>query len=372
MSQSDPIALLQPAAVRVRDPAGQRSVWLSGVVQEARMVGGALHFDLVFGPEHPRADRREVADAILRNLRQLGFEGEVVPTVKDRPAPPEPAAAKPRDPLPGMSGPGIAPHGGPVHKKALPGVKHIVAVASGKGGVGKSTIATNLAVGLRLRGLRVGLLDADIYGPSLPVMMNVSQRPMVDEQGKAIPASAYGVRCMSIGLVVDADEAMIWRGPMVMGVIRQFLQDTRWGELDVLLVDLPPGTGDAQLTLIQAVDLTGAVVVTTPQEVALADAVRGIRMFAKLDVPLLGLVENMAYYALPDGSRDYVFGRDGGKRTAAAHGTDVIAEVPLRSTIRQGGDAGLPAVLGDGPDAQVFRELAAVVAVRLGLAEAVG
>jgi ATP-binding protein involved in chromosome partitioning len=242
----------------------------------------------------------------------------------------------------------------------------VIAVASGKGGVGKSTVSTNLAVALRRLGHAVGLLDADIYGPSVPIMMNVHVKPMLDQDTRRIlPVVSYGVRCLSMGMLVDADEAMIWRGPMVMGALRQFLQEARWDGLDYLVVDLPPGTGDAQLTLIQAVDLAGAVVVTTPQEVALGDAIRGITMFRKLEVPLLGLVENMAYYELPDGTRDYVFGEGGGARVAQRFETDLLGQVPLRSAIRQGGDQGLPAALGQGPDAEVFLQIAKQIAQKL-------
>lgn len=370
MSDIDPLHLLQPAGTRVRDPVSGKSVWLAGMLQKSRLTDdGALAFDVVVTPEHTEADSRSLLEAVVANIRGLGFEGEVTPRMVRRRhgTAREARLPRPAPKVPGMEGPGMAPHGGPIRKKPLPGVKHVIAVASGKGGVGKSTVATNLAVGLRQAGYAVGLMDADIYGPSLPTMMNVSSRPVVNAEKKVIPALAYGVRCISIGLVVDPDEAMIWRGPMVMGVVRQFLQDTAWGELDVLVVDMPPGTGDAQLTLIQAVDLAGAVIVTTPQQVALADAIRGIRMFRKLEVPLLGLVQNMAYYELPDGSRDHIFGEDGGVRTAAEHDTEVLADIPLRSSIRKGGDAGLPAVLGDDASAEAFRALARRVAVKLGL-----
>lgn len=368
MSEVDFLSLLQPAATRVRDPLTGRSIWLAGIVQQAKLDKGRLAFDLVWSPQHSAADRDAIRDALLRHLVDLGVDGQVVVGEVERTAPA--ARAPSKDPVPGMSGAGMAPHGGPVLKKQLPGVKHVIAVASGKGGVGKSTVACNLAVGLQQAGYAVGLMDADIYGPSLPVMMNASARPMVDEQNKVVPAAAYGVRCLSMGMLVDPNEAIIWRGPMVMDVVRKFLQDTRWGELDVLVVDMPPGTGDAQLTLVQAVALSGAVIVTTPQDVALADAVRGIQMFRKLDVPLLGVVQNMAYYELPDGTRDYVFGKDGARRIALQYGTDVIAELPLRTSIRKGGDTGLPAVLGDDATAGLFRALAAEVATRLGLSPA--
>lgn len=370
----DPLRMLQPAATRVRDPVTGRSVWLAGMVQNATVEDGRLTFDLVFTPEHPPHDRRAIAEALQANLRGVGFKGAIEARVVERSHPAAPVGqakvdlgGSASDPVRGMSGPGIAPHGGPVRKQPLPGVTHVVAVASGKGGVGKSTVASNLAVALQLSGLRVGLVDADVHGPSLPVMMNVHSRPMMREDKKVIPPTAYGVRCISMGMLVDAKEAMIWRGPMVMGVVRQFLQDTAWGELDVLLIDLPPGTGDAQLTLIQAVTLSGAVIVTTPQDVALADAVRGIQMFRKLNVPLLGLVENMAWYELPDGTRDHVFGKDGGVRTAEEWETPLLGQVPLKSSIRQAGDAGLPGALGSDATADLWRSIAAKVAASLEL-----
>jgi ATP-binding protein involved in chromosome partitioning len=265
-----------------------------------------------------------------------------------------------------MSGPGMGPHGGPIQKKPIEGVRYIVAVASGKGGVGKSTVASNLAVALARRGHSVGLLDADIYGPSVPTMMKVHDRPLADPSTrKILPIPSHGVRCLSMGMLVDPEEAMIWRGPMVMGAVRQFLQDADWTGTDYLLIDLPPGTGDAQLTLIQAVDLAGAIIVTTPQPVALADAIRGITMFRKLEVPLLGVIENMAYYELPDGTRDYVFGKDGGLHTAQRYDTELLGQIPLRSSVRQASDDGTPAALGTGPDADAFARLAARVAEKL-------
>ena len=359
--ETDPIALLEPAATQVRDPATGRSVWLAGLIRNAKVDSGKLKFDLVFSQAHTRDDRRGIEAAVIANLRGLGFQGEILPIPKLD----TPKAPPPQDPVPGMSGKGVMPHGGPIVKKAIPGVTHLIVVASGKGGVGKSTVSTNLAVGLQKAGYKTGLMDADVYGPSLPRMMNTQQRPLVGSDGKIIPVNSYGVRCMSTGLLVPEEEAMIWRGPMVMGVVRQFLQDTNWGELDYLIVDLPPGTGDTQLTLIQATDIAGAVIVTTPQEVALADAIRGITMFQKLGVPLLGVVENMAYYELPDGTRDHVFGEGGGKRTAEKYGTDLLAEVPLRTALRASGDQGLPAALGSDTTAQIFQEIARKIAAKL-------
>jgi ATP-binding protein involved in chromosome partitioning len=334
------------------------------------MDGEALCFDLHFTNHHPEPSRIAIRDAVVTHIRQLGFEGEVLayprgPAVPAPGAPEAPPVKAKGGAVPGMNVKGVVPHGGAIEKKALPGVSHIVAVASGKGGVGKSTVSTNLAVALQRQGYKVGLLDLDVYGPSLPMMMNVNSRPMVDADRKIVPVNSYGVKCMSIGLLVPADQAMIWRGPMIMGVLRQFVQDTLWGELDYMIVDLPPGTGDAQLSLVQSVELAGAVIVTTPQPVALADAIRGISMFRKLDVPLLGLVENMAWYELPDGQRDYVFGEDGGKRTAESNETELLGQIPLQTSLRASCDNGIPVALGEGPLADAFEHIAKRVAAQL-------
>jgi ATP-binding protein involved in chromosome partitioning len=231
----------------------------------------------------------------------------------------------------------------------LPGVTHVIAVASGKGGVGKSTVAVNLAVGLAERGARVGLLDADIYGPSIPLMMGVDDRPDLDATGRSIlPFDRWGVKFMSLGFLVDKDAAVIWRGPMVMKAIDQLLRDVLWGDLDVLVVDMPPGTGDAQLTLSQKVRLSGAVIVTTPQDVALADAIKGVSMFRKVGVPVLGIVENMSFFHCPHcGNRSDVFGHGGGRREAIRLDAPFLGEIPLDASIREGGDSGTPVVAGD-------------------------
>lgn len=360
----DPLLYLQPAATRVRDPVSGRSIWLASMVRQASSDGDKLTFELWFTPEHSKADRRSIEEALVANLRGEGFEGRVVPIA--RRSEPSGTDASDEGSVPGMkAGGGVQPHGGPILKAALDGVRHIICVASGKGGVGKSTVAINLAIALSRLGRKVGLLDADIYGPSLPTMLNISSRPLADADRKILPIVAYGVRCLSVGMLVPSDQAIIWRGPMVMGALRQFLQDTRWGELDVLVVDMPPGTGDAQLSLIQAVPLAGAVVVTTPQKVALDDAIRGIAMFRKLDVPLLGLVENMAWYELPDGQRDYVFGQGGGVSVAREHGADLLAQIPLQTRLRASADAGVPAALADDPLGRSFRALAEAVLAKL-------
>jgi len=245
----------------------------------------------------------------------------------------------------------------------LPGVKHVIAVASGKGGVGKSTVAVNLAIALAQTGLQVGLLDADIYGPSLPRMLGLSARPEV--KGNIMqPLQAWGLSCMSIGFLVAEDTAMIWRGPMVMGALNQLLGQVAWGELDVLVIDLPPGTGDAQLTLAQKVNLRGAVIVSTPQDIALIDARRGVKMFEQVRVPVLGIVENMSFFTCPNcNHRTDIFGHGGAAAEAARIGVPLLGEVPLLRVIRETGDAGTPITVAEpaGEVAAIFKAIAAKV-----------
>jgi ATP-binding protein involved in chromosome partitioning len=247
----------------------------------------------------------------------------------------------------------------------LPGVKNIVAVASGKGGVGKSTISVNLAVGLAKAGAKVGLLDADITGPNIPMMMGAEGQPVASPTGKITPLEAHGVKVMSIEFFLPPDQPIVWRGPLVGGAIQQFLRDVEWGDLDYLVVDLPPGTSDAQLTLAQSVPLTGAVLVTTPQEVALADVARALTMFRRVNVPILGLVENMSGFVCGHcGEVSDVFGRGGGERYAAENGIDFLGGVPLDATVRQGADVGVPAVAQSqpGPAAAALEHVARAVA----------
>ena len=250
-------------------------------------------------------------------------------------------------------------------------VTHIVAVASGKGGVGKSTVSSNLAVALAARGLRVGLLDADIYGPSVPLMFGVppDEKPRVNEAREVVPLVRYGVSLLSMGFLTDDRRAVIWRGPMVSSAIRQFLGQAAWGELDVLLLDLPPGTGDIQLTIVQTVPLAGAILVTTPQPVAVADARKAVAMFGQVDVPVLGVVENMAWFSPPDmPERRYaLFGEGGGRRLAEEAGVPLLAEIPLEQAAREAGDAGLPVVLRepDGAAARAFDALATATMAEL-------
>jgi ATP-binding protein involved in chromosome partitioning len=253
----------------------------------------------------------------------------------------------------------------------LPQVKNIIAVVSGKGGVGKSTVAANLALALSQGGAKVGLMDADIYGPSVPIMFGVrGERPMMKEvngKGMILPLERYGIKLLSIGLLVDEKNAVVWRGPMASSAIRQFVTDVLWGELDYLVIDMPPGTGDIHLTLVQTVPVTGVVVVTTPQDVALADAKKGIAMFgqAQMKVPIIGLIENMSYFTpaeLP-GHRYYIFGKEGGKRLAEEYDLPFLGQIPLVQSIREGGDQGVPVMMGDDEITKnAFNEFAAAAA----------
>lgn len=262
-------------------------------------------------------------------------------------------------------GPQPEAHGGALNELGpLPGVRDIVAVASTKGGVGKSTVAANLALALRRLNQRVGLLDADVYGPSLPMMLGISGRPRVAENKRIYPLEKYGLRLMSLGFFLDDDSPVIWRGPLVMGLVRQFLKDVDWGELDILVVDLPPGTGDAQLTLVQQVPLAGGVMVTTPQDVATLDVQRGIAMFQQVNTTVLGIIENMSYYDCPKcGKREDVFGSGGGEQIARRFGVPLLGRVPLFTDIRAGGDSGKPIVVErpDHPVSQLFMHIAGKV-----------
>jgi ATP-binding protein involved in chromosome partitioning len=252
-------------------------------------------------------------------------------------------------------------------KQGIPGVSHVIAVASGKGGVGKSTVAVNVAVALAQAGARVGLLDADVYGPSAPLMTGVKDGPSMAD-GKIVPLDAHGLKVISVGFMVPSDQPIIWRGPMISSLLRQFLYEVRWGELDYLVIDLPPGTGDIQLTLAQAMPLSGAVIVTTPQDVALADVIRGVEMFRKLNVPILGVIENMSYFCCPNcGTRSEIFSHGGGDRTSKRMDVPFLGEIPLSVRIREGGDAGKPAVESEDPEAyaEAFRSVARNLAGRV-------
>ena len=257
--------------------------------------------------------------------------------------------------------------------KLLPGVKNIIAVASGKGGVGKSTTAANLALALSAEGARVGILDADIYGPSLPMMLGISGRPETKEENTIEPMEGHGLQASSIGFLVDQDSPMVWRGPMVTSALEQLLRQTRWRDLDYLIVDMPPGTGDIQLTLSQKVPVTGAVIVTTPQDIALLDARKGLKMFEKVGVPIIGIVENMSTYICPScGHEEHVFGSGGGQKMCSDYGVDFLGSLPLNLSIREQSDAGCPTVVAEpnGAISQVYKQIARQVAIRIaGLAK---
>ena len=243
---------------------------------------------------------------------------------------------------------GVLNHKNDKKSAILPNVKNTIAIASGKGGVGKSTVAVNLAVALAQKGAKVGLIDADIYGPSIPLMFGTKDKPMlvkVGELNKMNPVEKYGVKLMSIGFLMEEGTAVVWRGPMASSALRQFMSEVIWGELDYLLFDMPPGTGDIQLTLSQTIPLTGAVMVTTPQDISLADAKKGYYMFEKVNVPTFGIIENMSYYPLPDGKKEFIFGEGGGKKMADEFKVKLLGEIPINKQIREGGDEGKPIVL---------------------------
>lgn len=230
----------------------------------------------------------------------------------------------------------------------LPFVKHSIAVASGKGGVGKSTVAVNIAVALVKEGFKIGLIDADIYGPSIPLMLGVNDRPKIMQIGgrnKLLPIVKNSIKLMSIGFLIDPNDAVVWRGPMASSALKQFMTDVEWGDLDYLLYDMPPGTGDIQLTLTQTIPLTGAVIVTTPQDISLADARKGAKMFEKVNVPVLGIIENMSYYTNSDETKEYIFGQGGGERLSKELGINFLGEIAINTNIRLGGDEGTPIVL---------------------------
>ena len=258
------------------------------------------------------------------------------------------------------------------HSAAVPGVRSIIAVASGKGGVGKSTTAVNLALGLRSLGLKVGLLDADIYGPSLPRLLNVSERPEIEDD-RIVPIERYGMKVMSMGFMMEEENPVIWRGPMVVSALMQMTREVNWGELDVMVLDMPPGTGDAQLTMAQQVPLAGAVIVSTPQDISLLDARKGLNMFRKVEVPVLGIIENMSYFACPScGHRSEIFSHGGARKEAERLGVDFLGEIPLDIEIRETSDGGHPIVVSkpDSENAKVFREIGERVWAKLETSQA--
>jgi ATP-binding protein involved in chromosome partitioning len=330
-------------------PDGQTPLPRSGALSEIIVQSGKVYFSIMV--EGPRAaslePMRKAAEAVVAGMP--GVKGVVASLTAERP--------QGRQESP--------PRAEPASRRiAVQGVRHIIAVASGKGGVGKSTTACNLALALHAMGLKVGVLDADIYGPSMPKLFHLSGKPQVKDGKTLIPLEGYGVKVMSIGFLIEEEKAIVWRGPMVMSALTQLLREVEWGSLDILVVDMPPGTGDAQLTMAQQVPLSGAVIVSTPQDLALIDARRGVAMFRQVSVPILGLIENMSYFVCDGcGKRHDIFAHGGAKAEAQRQGVPFLGEIPLAPEIRETSDAGRPVVVSaaDGEHARAYRAAAEAV-----------
>lgn len=356
---------IEQALKSIAYPGSDESIIALGMVSEIFIADNKAYFSITVPAAE--ADRMEPLRLAAEKaaLSVSGIKAAMVTLTADRKpgsAPAQPKATKPSPaPQAGAAQPRV--------KTGVPGIRAIIAVASGKGGVGKSTTAVNLALGLQTLGLSVGILDADIYGPSLPRLLKLSGRPQQGEGRTIIPMENYGLKVMSMGFLVDEEAAMIWRGPMVQSALMQMLREVAWGELDVLVLDMPPGTGDAQLTIAQQVPLAGAVIVSTPQDMALIDARKGITMFQKVEVPLLGVIENMSYFIAPDtGARYDIFGHGGARAEAERIGVPFLGEVPLTISIRELSDAGTPVVVAepDGSQAQIYRDIAQRVWTQMG------
>src|SRR5437868_4672179 len=350
----------------VRDPERGGDIvslgMVSGVVIRDGNVGFAIEVEAERGPR--LEPLRKSAERAVEALPDVVSVTAVLTAEARPPGGARPGAAQHTAAQPAAAQPGAARPAPGAAQALAPGVRAIVAVASGKGGVGKSTVAANLALGMKANGLRVGVLDADIYGPSMPRMLGISGRPQMADAKILRPMENYGLKCMSIGFLVPEDTPMIWRGPMVMSALQQMLRDVAWGELDIMIVDMPPGTGDAQLTMAQQVSLAGAVIVSTPQDIALIDARKGLNMFTKVNVPVLGIIENMSYFLCPHcGERSDIFSHGGARREAERLGTDFLGEVPLDLAIRETSDEGRPITMSqpDSPYAQTFRDIAAKI-----------
>jgi ATP-binding protein involved in chromosome partitioning len=344
---------------QVKYPGFPRDIVALGMVTSATVDGHQARITLRL-PSGKGTLPPELGNAIRARLEAVGLEAQVV--LEDAPSP-SPA----RGPAPTRPGAMAAP-------ASLPGVRAVLAVSSAKGGVGKSTVATNLACAFAQEGLRTGLLDADVYGPSLPIMMGTETKPGAAGGKHFHPVEQHGVKCISVGFFLDDSSPVIWRGPMVTGLLRQFLGDVVWGDLDVLVIDLPPGTGDAQLTLVQQVKFSGAVVVTTPQDVARRDVERGVAMFKQVQVPIIGVIENMSFFACPQcGAKDSIFGSGGGAEVALLASVPLLAQIPLDPQVCEDGDAGRPIVLAApaSATARVLRDLAVQLAKVLGIAAGV-
>ncbi|OWV85018.1 sodium:proton antiporter [Rhizobium sp. R72] len=356
----------------VRGPDLEHDIVELGMVSDVFISDGKVYFSITVPAESAKElePLRLAAERVIKEMP--GVKGALVALTADKKAGPGSAPVSRPQPQAGHDhhGHAHAPQQQPrAGKLGVPGIGAIIAVASGKGGVGKSTTAVNLALGLQANGLRVGILDADIYGPSMPRLLKISGRPTQIDGRIINPMENYGLKVMSMGFLVDEETAMIWRGPMVQSALMQMLREVAWGELDVLVVDMPPGTGDAQLTMAQQVPLAGAVIVSTPQDLALVDARKGLNMFKKVEVPVLGIVENMSYFIAPDtGSRYDIFGHGGARKEAERIGVPFLGEVPLTMNIRETSDAGTPLVATEpnGIVAGIYREIAAKVWQQLG------
>ncbi|PHS27350.1 MAG: hypothetical protein COA85_05290 [Robiginitomaculum sp.] len=347
------IHTVSKALGKIKDPQSGKDILAAGLVQGLTVKDGRVGFAIQTSREMAEVmgKIREKAEKAARKVKGVTAVTAVLTAHSDQPAEEPKKSGK-------IGGHGVPP---PPKPKALPGVDVVIAVASGKGGVGKSTIAANLAVALAQKGKRVGLMDADIYGPSAPILLGLQgQKPKLSEEEKIIPLEAHGVKTLSMGFMVGDGQAIIWRGPMIIGALQQMFADTDWGGLDVLIVDMPPGTGDAQLTLVQTVNLAGAVIAATPQEVALADVRRGVHMFNKANVPILGVIENMAGYIHPaTGERIDIFGAGGAKRTAEELGVPFLGEIPLDPALREASDNGTPPATDPAsPLGKIFADLA--------------
>ncbi|MQB22384.1 iron-sulfur cluster carrier protein ApbC [Agrobacterium tumefaciens] len=363
MAQADKRQIEQ-ALEQVIYPGSDKSIVALGIVSEIFLSDSKAYFSLTVPADRAKELEPLRLAAEKATLGVPGVKAAVVAlTANSRPS----NASH----TPAPKAPPAAPRPAPQQqaKAGVPGIGSIIAVASGKGGVGKSTTAVNLALGLQALGLRVGVLDADIYGPSVPRLLGISGRPKQGEGRTIMPMENYGLKVMSMGFLVDEEAAMIWRGPMVQSALMQMLREVVWGELDVLVLDMPPGTGDVQLTIAQQVPLAGAVIVSTPQDLALIDARKGITMFRKVEVPLLGVIENMSYFIAPDTGKRYdIFGHGGAQAEAERIGVPFLGAVPLTMSIRETSDAGTPIVVSepDGPQAQSYREIARKVWTEIG------
>ncbi|HOT35660.1 MAG TPA: iron-sulfur cluster carrier protein ApbC [Candidatus Latescibacteria bacterium] len=335
------------ALSKVNDPELHRDLVSLGMIRDVAVTDGAVKFTLALTTMACPLKSKMQEDCKTAVMRIPGVREVTIDLTADTPRNARPASGK--------------KVGDIVLQDMLPTVKNAIAVASGKGGVGKSTVSVNIAAALAMEGARVGLLDADIYGPSIPIMMGVTEQPEITDSEEIIPIRKYGIELMSIGFVIPEEQSVIWRGPMVAKMLQQFLSGVKWGELDYLIVDLPPGTGDAQLTLTQSVPLAGGLIVSTPQAVALADVRRGITMFKKVDVPILGVVENMSTFVCPKcGHEEHIFAYGGARSEAEKLGVPFLGEIPIDLSIREGGDSGVPVVVAhpDSPVGLAFRKLA--------------